>query len=129
MGSALFFSFLMPPHFVVWVAITVVTPNSIIYGVIQYWQKLKTHGFVVVATYEPQQCEVQNLKSVFLRLDTTLLRTNGVSPNGKAQGFGSCMCWFESNYPSYSLNFGILELGKEIVKNKKKMQNRGINGR
>ena len=27
---------------------------------------------------------------------------NGVSPNGKAQGFGSCMCWFESNYPSYS---------------------------
>ena len=39
---------------------------------------LKTHGLVVVATYEPQQCEVQNLKSVFLRLDTTLLRTNGV---------------------------------------------------
>ena len=26
-----------------------------------------------------------------------------------------------------SLNFGILELGKEIVKNKNKMQNRGIN--
>lgn len=23
----------------------------------------------------------------------------GVSPNGKATGFGSVMCWFESNYP------------------------------